>query len=265
MKKRIVITSILILVVLGIVGGAYGYKYIFNDVTSSSRPAYCIDGNCINKEVFSKLPEYPKNFIDVYYMVYLGQLSRLEEFSFNYPDKSYYLQPEFYADSFAKQGVQYYTTKNIKFSGGSGPYPGDVVIQGANIGENLTAITYYHSSWAITKYQLMKLVPEFPEEAKTRMGAFVVNQDSEEAKSCLDIKLTPDNILLEPTSPYFYEGWVRKVVVSITPKCSGNWAVLLVPSDPDKSIEEYYLKLYGPTKLSTSRMGGAWQIFISVN
>jgi len=266
MRIRKVVALVSIILVIGLVGTAVGY-YVANrniTITISNRPVHCIEDKCINPEVFAQLPKYPEDFIDVYYLIYLGQFSTLEDFSYNYPDENYYKQPEFYADSFIEQGLQYYTTKDIRFAAGAGPYPGDVVIKDINKNEKVRVITYYHASWAIPKYQLIKLIPEYPNESRTRLGKFTIKQNPDEARECINITVEPETIFLEPTYPYFYPGWTQKVVATVIPKCSGKWVVQLVPGDPDKDIELEYLKRYG-LDLATIRVGGTWQIFLEVN
>jgi len=232
--------------------------------TPSNRPRYCTKDGCVPESVFEDLPPYPENFREIYTAVYLGILSRLENFSDKYPDEYYYLQPEFYGDAWGRN-LDIYVKRNVFFVAGSGPYPGDVVIT-AKPGEKVEVITFWHAGYGVAKYQAFTLTVDYPREGKTRLGEFQVKQDPEEAKKCINVSGLPEFIFLEPSYPKFYKGWVRKLkfLVEISPECKpGKYLATLTPASlPKEKFEELY-KEYG-FKLSGMVAGGIFQIFVEV-
>lgn len=232
--------------------------------SESSRPKYCLEGICADESVFEDLPPYPDNFGEVHTLMYPEPyLGMVEDFSVHYPDEHYWKQPEFYGNSFVEQGLQYYTTRqNVAFSAGSGPYPGDMVMQTPNINDTYRTVTYWRSGLAVYKYQLFKLDINYPESSTIRMGEITVTQDPERAKECIDVEVSPRNIFLEPTKPKYRYDWTQKVEANVTVKCNGNWVVQLQPGDPDVEVERQYIREYGASSVSMQRSGGVWQIFI---
>ena len=231
--------------------------------TPDNRPSHCKEGICIPSSVFKKLPDYPSNFNDVYSMFYPEPFyGIIENFSIHYEDEHYWKQPEFYADTFKRGGIQYYTTNPIRWRAGSGGYPSEQFVSGVDIGETIENTAYYHSSWAIPYYQIFKLEPSFPEYENIKMGTIEVYQDPDEARRCLDVEVTPANIMLEPTLPYFYYNWAQKIKVRTTVKCEGEWMVSLNGADADANVMREQVRILGRNSITTSLAVGEWLIYI---
>lgn len=220
----------------------------------------------INPEIFDNLPPYPKDFKEVWNLVYFGRLEKLENFSYDYPDEAYWKQPEFYADSFERN--LYSWRNNMFYVSGNGPYPSDVAVFNATTCEYFDVITFWHTSTVpILKYQGMGFTIEFPESGSTRMGSIKVSQNPEIARKCFDIQIEPKYILLPPTYPKFDYNWTQKVVarIYVNPDCpKGVYLIQVVPGDPPKEVEEEWVRLY-KLKYATMRVGAAWQIFVEVS
>ena len=263
--KRFV--KILILLIFGISITCISINYFVVAQKSDPRPNHCIDNVCISPNVFSDLPKYPSNFQEVW--VLLNPSSKIglaANFSTKYPDIDYWKQPEFYATNFQDTGVQFYTiNKSIVFSSGSGAFPADIMISGVSPDDTFPVITYWHAGWAIEKYQDFRLQAFFPASATARMNGTVVVQDPEKAKSCFDIIITPENVILAPTYPKFYLGWTQKITAEITAKCSGDWIIDVTSQAPDPDFNAQLLRELGAFSLSQQWYGGTWQIFVHVN
>ena len=240
-------------------------------IPSDNIPTYCIDGICADKSVFSELPEYPSDFKAVVLGVEVNAYGLPENFSTRYPDENYYKQPGFYPDeSFMKQGLKYYVNDGMRFSIGSGGYPSDILIQNIgnrdliNINDTVRAVIYWHTGYAVWKYQPLKLVPEFPENMSMKMETYKLEQNPEEAERCLDVRISPENILLDPTYPNFKYNWAQKVEAYITIKCTGKFGMQISPQMADQWFYTDAIREYGIYNVSNSVSGGIWQIFIEV-
>jgi hypothetical protein len=236
-----------------------------NNSTNSSRdyrPPHCIGSECIQKDVFAALPDYPGDFQDKWLSVYYGRVSDLE-----WIGEQYWKQPEFYADDFNRQWMEFYTSKGLTFMAGSGPYPGDVVIRDAKPGENISVLTYWHAGPANIKYQLLAFEADYPTNMSIRVGDIKVNQTTAKAKACFDVTTSPDWIILDKTYPTYGYNWAQKVYaqIHVKPGCSPGWyGVQLIPANPPQDVIERVEFDYGVTQVSSIRAGGAWQIFINV-
>lgn len=269
------IVPIGILLGLVIVASVVVYGFIsLNDKenkTTSFRPEYCLQGECVGYSVFSNLPEYPKNMNEVRDAAYVNVYGVMENFSVKYPDENYYKQPEFYPDNqFTDQWLQYYTYNKLRFSGGFAPYPGDIVISNKEnsdlikLNDTIPVVSYWHTGAAISKYQPFKLVATFPENMKISMGDYYVEQNSEKARECLDIQITPENVFLGRTYQTLDNNWVVKVKAFITIKCVGEWVIEIIPEKPDNDFILSAVREYGIYSVATSVTGGGWRIFLSV-
>ena len=262
--KKLLILGIFLVAAIGVAGIALGniiQSYTVDE--NNIRPQHCIGEICAKSEVFENLPKYPENFNEVILLPLFGMY---EDFSSKHPDENYYKQPEFYPDEqFEQQCLQYYTIKSMTFSSGSGPYPGDAVISNITSGDIFPVITYWHTGCAVTKYQLLGMVAEFPESVKIRMGDLQITQNPEKARQCFDVNIFPSTLLLEPTYPKFGYDWTQKVKVEITAKCKGDWVIQISPfGEPDANIKAQFIRNNGITKLSQMPQGGIWQIFVHV-
>jgi hypothetical protein len=155
----------------------------------------------------------------------------------------------------------------MRFSAGSGPYPGDVIIYNLHPGETQPVDTFWHSSCVVWKYQAFALHPEFPPSMNIRMGDIRVNQTPEEAGRCLSVGVWPKTIFLGKTFPRYQDNWATAVRAEITasPDCNPGWYGLeLIPTDPDPATLESLELEYGITQVSGIRAGGAWQVFVEI-
>lgn len=270
-KKSLLKNKKIWLVIAVIVGlGTVGYFFIYmknRSANSDFRPEYCSDDVCVPKEVFMNLPDYPEDFHEKWLLVYFSRISDLDIIP-----EEYWKQPEFYANSFKEQCLQYYyglaeKEQAMYFSAGSGPYPGDVGFKNVTRGEELEAITWWHAGCAIAKHQVFSLEKTYPDEMTLRLTNIKVSQDPEVTKECFDIQLEPSYIHLHPNYPIFGQNWTKKVRMSIrvSDVCPlGEYGINLIPTDPPKKVIEQMEYEYGPYQLSSLRAGGAWQIYIKV-
>jgi hypothetical protein len=272
MKKTPIIIgiSLVLLISIGVIASTKLNRVEVKDV-ADSRPPHCIEGICADKSVFSNLPKYPENLNEVALGVELNAYDLPENLSKSYPDENYYKQPEFYPDeSFDNQGLKYYTVSSVKWSIGSGSFPGDYVISNMEnkdlikMGDTIRVITYWHAGYGIYKYQMFKLVPTFPEYMKIRMGTYEVTQDTNEAQRCLEVKVSPDNILLGKTSPSFDYEWSQKITAYITVKCPGKFAISIMPDKADDQFLQNMIREYGLFNISNNPSGSEWQIFLDI-
>jgi hypothetical protein len=181
----IVAVVALITVVSGIVLVLHHPTNSFVSAPAESTPASIPDYT-------SKLPPKPDNFrlvmreIQSKYM----DLCKLNE--------SYYLQPEFYEESW-QIGKRYY--ENHDYSRwvvhGHGAYPANprVVFYTSEPGEWIRFCTFYRTGWSVETWQGLKLVPEQSEH--------------------FDVIIEPDEFLLPPTFPTFPLDWVKKLNITV--------------------------------------------------
>ncbi len=239
------------------------------------RPQHCDSQGCITPVVFELLPEYPKDLKDVYELVYFSRISVPERFSTALPDESYYKQPEFYP-TFEQQGVPYYTPLKPGYSTGYlgvlgyGSYPGDTVIQVEQGGGLVDAVTYWHASWGIVKYQGTALQAIFPETGDA--GNIHVQQNPGTVKNYFDVKIDPEVFLLEPTFPVFRPEWAKKVkaTISVNPNTPvGRYLIGIVPGDVPTDTDDLWVRQYKLGYMPVGSLGimpgrPTWQIFIEV-
>lgn len=114
---------------------------------------------------------------------------------------SYYLQPEFYIQSWDR-GKHYYENHDYSRWGvhGHGAYPGNPQVYFNETEPNtwISFCTFYRTGWNIETWQGVKLISE-PSEY-------------------FDVSIEPSEFLLSPTFPSFKEGWVTKLVIKVTVK-----------------------------------------------
>lgn len=273
MKKREAKSGkyILALIVIFVLAFA-AYNYFFpNAVPNYVRPKYCLGTICIQPEVFESLPDYPTDFIEIDLLIEHSKIPILENFTEGVPDENYYQQPEFYptweskgTEDFLSPTPGYFAMKGL------GAYPGDMVIKPVKAGQDLIAITFFHSGWGVIKWQGMGLEIIYPSEGSTEMGRFRVSQYPSKVKDYFDVKVEPRNILLEPSYPVFYPGWTQKVKFDIhinenTPP--GKYLIGISAGSPPPELSAKWLKelRLRYTEGGIAGIGRAnYQIFIEV-
>ncbi len=144
------------------------------------------------EEIFADLPPIADDFSEIAYLFANGRY-----FAIGYLDETYYKHPEFYP-GFKEIGLSYWAEPNPKYwtPHGYGSYPAEqwtTLKKGEN--EEFTAVVFFYTSWGVQTWQGVTLMP-----------------DSESLKD-FDIRISPQNFLLEATFPKFYEDWAHKIVI----------------------------------------------------
>lgn len=115
--------------------------------------------------------------------------------------EAYYLQPEFYGDSWTR-GNYFYTNHDYSRWAvhGHGAFPANMMFQFGDptVGAWISDCLFYRTGWGVETYQGIKLVPAESEY--------------------FDITITPDEFLLPPTYPVFSEGWVKRLTITVSIK-----------------------------------------------
>jgi len=276
-NKKFVFLGILIIAIIAIgffVPTLTGYFI----EPESYRPKHCIttivDGEkvekCIGDFVFKNLPSYPKDFNDIWTFVYYNRLQVLENFTAGVDDSAYYLQPEFYEDTFATSGIQLYAgyeenqPVNFSYMGiyGYGAYPMDfyrkIIAEGGRRGGMLKIVTFWYTSWGVSKYQGFNLEAVYPEEGT--ITSWYVKQDPEIAREYLKVDIEPKTFLLEPSWPIFHDEWAKKVIINIdiSPEIpSGRYYVGLATIGMPPDLNDKYTREYrfAYVSASTSPLG----------
>lgn len=146
--------------------------------------------------------------------------------------ENYYIQPEFYGDSWVRGQRSYENHDYTRWAvHGHGAFPGNptFVFTTPSVGSWISECVFYRTGWGIETYQGIKLIPNHSEY--------------------FDVIITPDEFLLPPTYPKFSEGWVKKlnVVVKIkdTPP-DGIYIIHVRSAAPSyENSERWYKETFG--------------------
>lgn len=263
--KKMLAIAVLLLAVGAAIAYAFAYSSLPQEDNQSQkdyRPQHCSGDRCAENSIFSELPHYPQDFSDKWLAIYYGRLSNL-----SWIEEQYWKQPEFYADSFDTQWLEYYTNGNRRTNvAGSGPYPGDVVITGKP-GEYSIVETFWHAGPANIKKQLFAFSYDFPESMNIRIGDIKVRQNATEASSCVSTNITPEWVLLDGTWPSIGYEWTQKIQanVSISEGCKPGWyGMEIIQAEVPKEVRENVEFEYGVTRIASILAGGSWQVFVHV-
>ncbi len=120
-------------------------------------------------------------------------------------DRGYFLQPEFYSNSWAR-GKHYYDNHDYKRWGvhGYGAYPGNPVIEfkNADVGSWISFCTFFHTGWNVETWQGIRLIAEQNEY--------------------FNVDIEPDEFLLGRTFPVFecgeVDSWAKKLKLNVSIK-----------------------------------------------
>lgn len=276
-KKFVFLGIIIVIVVIGFFAPTLTGYFVEPE---SHRPKHCTavmaDGEriekCVGDFVFKNLPQYPKDFRDVWTLVYYNRLQILENFTKGVDDSVYYLQPEFYESLFDTSGVHFYAgfeedqPVNFSYMGiyGYGAYPMDfyrkIISEEGRRGGRLKIITFWHSSWGVSKYQGFNLEAVYPEEG--RVASFDIKQDPEVAREHLEVNVEPKIFLLGPSWPIFHKNWAQKITINIniSPEIpEGRYYIGLatvgMPSELDDKYTREYRFAYVSASASPMGMG----------
>jgi len=175
---------------------------------------------------------------------------------------AYWLQPDFYPNW--DRAKSFYESHDYSRWGvyGHGAFPANptVTFTESEPGKWIRFTILYKTGYGIETWQGIKLVPE----------------DNE----YFDVKITPDQFLLEPTFPAFGENWVKKLSVNVSikkqpPKGKYIIDVYSVSPDKDKAMEwfwyvleqqentEYEMEMIERAKLQAYKEGKAPEEFIN--
>jgi len=148
-------------------------------------------------EIFGGLPQIPTDFSEISYLLANGRY-----FSIGYLEEEYYKQPEFYPN-FKEYGLRYWTQPNTKIwvPNGYGSYPAEqwtTIEKGKNT--EFTAVVFFYAGWGVQTFQGVTLMPD------------------SRSKQYFDIEITPQNFLLGPSFPKFYDNWAYKIAINGKPK-----------------------------------------------
>jgi hypothetical protein len=223
------------------------------------------------KEMFARLPEFPKDFYQVRSLVRIG---RITDFG-NLEDK-YWMQPEFFP-YFEEIGLPLLQNppKDRWGAYGIAVYPGDSVASIAP-GESLDFYFFIKSNYIVETYQGVNLVPMFPEKASIETGYEFpdgtkdVKQDPAKAEKYLKVTVEPNPFILEPNFPIYNYNGTRKVRFTVTASSDtppGKYVIGLdtgnVPDEYEQRWLKEYLNMYtsgGMTKIDRPY----YRAFISV-
>jgi len=172
----------------------------------------------------SELPEKPSDFYVVTREIQSHYINLCEL------DGSYYLQPEFYVQSW-ERGKHYYDSHDYSRWGvhGHGAYPGNPQIYFNNTTPNswISFCVFYRTGWNIETWQGLKLIAEENEY--------------------FDVYIEPDEFLLEPTFPVFKEGWAKKLKITV-----------LIKKTPPKGTYKIAINAINPSEEKAK--GWFWEV-----
>lgn len=202
MKSKYIIISISAIII--VIAGILYFSLSLDNVNAridinntNGRPIY----NGIESSVFNDLPDYPSNFVIIRRDVYSNQIIELNRIS-----ESIYKQPEFYP-TWNTNGLMWFTHHDYSRWGvhGYGFFPGELNYNIHNMSKDdiINVYSFLHTSWGIETWQGIKLIPDILMKADTRY---------------FDVTLTPNEVLLEPTFPKFYNNWSQIVNMQIVAK-----------------------------------------------
>jgi hypothetical protein len=222
-------------------------------------------------EMFSRLPQFPKDFYQIRTLVRTGRIT-----DFGNLEDRYWMQPEFFPN-FEEIGVPLlqHPPKDRWGAYGIAVYPADSVST-IEKGKRLDIFFFIKSNYLVETYQGVNLVPVFPDSTSVQSGfqmpggAKEVKQDPEKTKGYFDIQVEPNPFILEPNFPIYNINGTRKVRITITAKEGtppGNYIIGLdtdqVPNEYEQQWLKQYLNLYtsgGMTKIERPY----YQAFIQV-
>lgn len=252
-KAPLILSSLLLLIFLILFSQK---NYISGMFTKSIepqdyRPSYCkfVNGEkkCIDPKIFQYLPPYPKDFMQIYHLVYYGKINNLTAIG-----EEYWKQPEI-LPTWRSSGIDTYLNPEPGRFGafGFGCYPSEAFVK-LKPGEAVKITTWLHTSWAVQTLQGMFLKIVYPTHAESSKG-ISVKQDPSVAEKYFETSVSPNVVLLGPTWPYFehgpkfgHDGWIVPITVEIKARegiPKGNYLVGVMPTQPpeDKN-EEWTLK-----------------------
>jgi len=112
--------------------------------------------------------------------------------------EAYYLQPDFYGESWEDGKHQYDEhdySRWLVYGYGAYPASPKATFSSNKVGEEEQICTLYRTGWGVETWQGIKLVPE--------------------KSKYFEVVIDPDEFLLPPTFPNFDRGWVKKLNITV--------------------------------------------------
>lgn len=205
--------------------------------------SYHVSREDMDQRVFCQLPKIPIDFFrirDLFWYQKLTDYSRLTP--------EYYKQPEFFPNygTTLKQQIQSYDGKtNDPF--GYSVFPVDTVVY-VNPGDTVKTQFFIMNSMASKYYKLFKLRHSYPPSAQLEgvisiYGETRFDQDVMSAKQAFTIDFEPNEFLLEPSFPIFFNQTTVAVQIlfniSEDAKPGVYFANLEVTRPGTKEVQEY--------------------------
>ena len=197
---------------------------------------YYDNSNSIHEEVpvyIEEIPPKPSDFDSI--ISELRNETDICELS-----ETYYIQPEFYGDSW-EVGKQHYENHDYSrwLVHGYGAYPAHpkAVFSSNEVGEEVQICTLYRTGWGVETYQGLKLIPE-----KSKYFEVVIN---------------PDEFLLQPTFPHFDIGWVKKLNITVRIKQIppiGTYSIVVDVANPSEKKGKEWKSEVSKKNISVERM-----------
>jgi len=199
------------------------------------------------ENMFSLLPEFPKDFYSVRQLVRTGTISDFGEL-----EEEYWKQPEFFPN-FEDIGLPILQNPPKDRWGAQGymTYPADTLSM-VRPGEQLDVYFFIKSSYLVETYQGIMFDHSFPSSAQVTGGELpeggtAVQQDPETTASYFTVEITPNPFILEPNFPVFRpKGTVRmKATITASPETPpGNYVVAFDTIEVPEEQESLWIKQY---------------------
>lgn len=220
----VAVVTMTILVVLGITGVLLPPP----DITTLPPHEIC-DGN---------LPDYLQEIgakpVDFDFVFKKGNINFCEL------EEAYYIQPDFYADSWV-EGKRYYEAHDYSrwLVYGHGAYPAypKTAFSSNKVGEEVQICTLYRTGWGVETHQGLKLIPEKNEY--------------------FEVVIDPNEFLLQPTFPDFDRGWVKKLNITVKVKqtpSAGTYNIVVNAINPSEEKREEWKSEVLKKNISIERM-----------
>jgi len=170
-------------------------------------------------DVFKELPSFPEDFFEIKHLIETQQIMPHQL------NSSYYLQPEILPNwNYCAEAYYNRTNDNIGQYGLS-LYPSRFDIYNAEYTTiHLSAILYCNPG--ISKYQ----------------GAGISHSCDNEN---INVSISKDNVLLEPTYPYFHGNWSTTIKFTISIKEKTDATVNIMETEPDDYNNTLWKQQYG--------------------
>ena len=163
-------------------------------------------------DMFKNLEPLPDDFYKYKYLLMTGKMNAAMLCNL---EAKYYMQPEFFRNSFLESGLNIYRNPSMTHwtPEGYGTYPHEMEVL-VSPGASVDLCTIFHSSWGVETYQGFSLIPMYPGSAS--LGGVTKNIDVANSKKYIDVKIEPENVLIGPAYILFDPSWTQKVTMTIT-------------------------------------------------